>query len=79
MSDPFKSGQAAFFAGKPATANPYIAGTTKLGNPKFSDFESGSEWERGFISAKPARIASKAEIEAARAIDVSNFGRRYRK
>lgn len=47
--------------------------STKLGNVRFSDFEAGSDWDNGFRSMQPARVASQKEIQAAQSVDVSRF------
>jgi hypothetical protein len=72
----FEAGKLAFSEGKSECDNPYICGTTKLGNPKFSDQEAGAEWLAGYISAKPARAATEEELQAAAQVDVSRFRRR---
>lgn len=75
----FEAGKAAFYAGKTEADNPFICGTTKLGAPKFSDFDAGCEWADGF-RADQQRIASRSEVEeATRLTDVSQFRRRYRR
>lgn len=79
MSEDFLAGSAAYKAGKLLSHNPYIAGTTKRGVVKFCDPEKGSDWENGWRSAAPARIASDAEVKAAASVDVSRFGRRWRR
>lgn len=76
MTSDFEAGKQAFLSGLTQNDNPYICGLTKLGNPKFSDQEAGADWERGFISAKPERVASAKEIAAARSVDVSRFRRK---
>ena len=75
----FNAGRKAFFDGLSREANPFICGTTKLGAPKFSDFDLGSEWDAGFQSCR-TRSATKAEIEAAtRATDLGQFRKRFRR
>jgi hypothetical protein len=70
----FEAGKLAFLSGKTENDNPHIIGKTALGNNRFS--ESGADWLAGFNSAKPARIASKAELQAAATVDVKRFRRR---
>jgi hypothetical protein len=76
MSNPFTSGQEAFRAGQSESDNPYICGTTKMGSPKFSDAEAGAAWYAGWVSVKPARVASTKELAAADAVNVSRFRRK---
>jgi len=71
----YEAGRAARWAGKPWSDNPYLSGTTKLGNPTFSDRDAGSDWERGWHDAV-ARKASEAEVRAAASVDVRRFRRR---
>lgn len=75
MSEDFQNGRAAYHEGKPISDNPYICGTTKLGNPKFSDFDAGSDWDNGYRS-EIKRFATKEEIAHAAAMDVSRFRRK---
>ena len=56
----FEAGKQAFFNGLTLADNPHICGVTKLGNVKLT--EEGVNWERGYLSVKPARIASAKEI-----------------
>jgi hypothetical protein len=76
MTTTFQVGFAAGKSGAPSTSNPFIAGTTKLGAPKFSDFDEGSAWAAGWQSAQPARVAGKAELAAAASVEVSRFRRK---
>lgn len=73
---PFEAGRAAALSGHPIDSNPFICGTTKLGNPKFSDLELGAAWEDGHKSAIPPRICSEAENAAARSVDPRRFRRK---
>lgn len=72
---PFEAGRSAYHTGQGESANPYICGTTTLGNPKFSDYDRGCDWHNGWL-ADQARTASKREIEAAQSVDVSRFRKR---
>lgn len=73
MSEAFKAGTQAFKDGKKIAENPYNNGFTKLGNVRFSDFEAGSDWDNGFRSMQPDRVANQKEIQAAQSVDVSRF------
>lgn len=77
MSEAFQAGVEAAKQGKKASDNPYICGTTKLGNVKYA--EDGIDWDNGFRSMQPARIASKIEIEAAQSVDVTRFRKKANK
>jgi hypothetical protein len=68
----YEAGRKARLEGKTASDNPYVIGITKLGNPKLS--EAGVEWDRGFNSI--GRVAGKAEVDAARTVEVSRFRRK---
>jgi hypothetical protein len=70
----FDAGRQAYHAGKKETDNPHIIGKTKLGNLKLSD--EGHDWLAGYTNAKPPRIASKAEVDAAVSVDVRRFRRK---
>lgn len=70
---PFQAGKVAYHAGKTENDNPYICGTTKLGNPKMT--EEGYDWLAGFNSCK-ARKATEAEVATAATVDVSRFRRK---
>ena len=73
----FSRGRAAALAGQPTTSNPYLTGkTTKLGTPKMA--EEGWQWLAGYNDATP-RKTTKAEAEAAAALDVRQFGARRRR
>ncbi len=71
MSEAFQAGMNAAKEGKKASDNPYICGTTKLGSIKFA--EGGVDWDNGFRSMQPARVASQKELQAAATVDVSRF------
>lgn len=73
----FAQGRAAALAGQPTASNPYLTGkTTKLGSPKMTD--EGYDWLAGYNDATP-RKTTKAEDEAAAALDVRQFGARRRR
>ena len=74
MLNAYEFGKQAFAEGKSLHDNPYTCGLTKLGNVKLT--EEGIEWERGFLTAKPLRQASKEELLAANRVDVSRFRRK---
>lgn len=78
-SQDFLNGQAAGRNGAPRDANPHICGVTPLGNPRLADAEAGGDWYDGWQSAQPARVASEAEVEAARRVDISQAPARRRR
>lgn len=59
----YEAGKKAALEGKTLGDNPHTDGFTKLGNVKLT--EEGREWENGFKSTIPARIASKEEMAVA--------------
>jgi hypothetical protein len=69
-----EAGKQAFFNGLTLADNPHTCGVTKLGNVKLT--EEGVDWERGYLSVKPARIASAKEMADSRKLDVSRFRRK---
>jgi hypothetical protein len=69
---PFEAGRAARLEGLAEIDNPFVCGTTKLGNPRFLD--GGADWLLGFNHV--GRIASAEEMAAARKVDVARFRRR---
>lgn len=72
---PFNEGYAANEAGIARDENPYpILGVTKLGNPKRC--EDGTEWDSGWLAAKPARTCSAKELVGAAQYDASRFRRK---
>jgi hypothetical protein len=73
-SSEYEAGRKAYHSGKSEHDNPHIIGKTKLGNPKFSD--EGHDWLAGYNDAKPPRVASKREKDAAASVDVSPFRRK---
>ena len=77
MSNAFEAGKQASLEGKSISDNPHTCGLTKLGSIKLT--EEGIEWEAGFKAAMPARVASEAEMKAARSVDVSRFRRKPNK
>lgn len=72
MTAAFEAGRQAKLSGKARSDNPHITGYTKLGAAKLS--EEGIAWEQGFNSI--GRVASDAEMQAARKVDVSRFRRK---
>lgn len=76
MNMAFLEGKQAAAQGKSIADNPYFTGEfTKLGAPKFS--EDGYAWRDGFRSI--GRRATPKEVADAAALDIRNFGRRYRR
>lgn len=77
-SNAYEAGKQAYHAGKSEDDNPHIIGKTKLGSHKFGS-EEGHEWLSGFTAAKPSRVPSRKEIDAAASVDVRNFGAKYKR
>jgi hypothetical protein len=72
MSTAYENGRKARLEGQPSSTNPHVVGFTKLGAPKLS--EEGIAWDQGFASI--GRMASEAEMHAARKVDVTRFRRK---
>jgi len=76
MNLAFLEGKQAAAQGKSLGDCPYApVRTTKLGAPVYDD--NGNAWRDGYASV--GRRATPKEVADAAALDVRNFGRRYRR
>ena len=73
----YEAGKQAALNNKTLSDNPHTNGFTKLGNVRLT--EAGIEWETSFKDTMPAHVASKAEIQASKSVDISHFKRKSNK